>query len=269
MQSFKQYLTEAKIDFAPWHGTDPIVVKNELAKRYLKQFGWTDETLDEPRGQIKIEDELKNQFKSWSFNKNGTVTLRGTDIRIYKRFLLATPEGTKIPFQIQSANEVKFISDNLVSVWGAPLKCKVLNIYSEKLESLEHLNTTCERLVLKTPALKEFNCNVKANGLFIEALGMKTLTGIQKNVELSHYIGFYLHPKNIDNIKIESNILGLFQIKGGLNKVSCSYGPTAPENKTPLMKALEIVDKHFHSDKDIMDCREELVQEGLKEFARM
>jgi hypothetical protein len=149
------------------------------------------------------------------------------------------------------------------------MKCDHLEIMSDKLKTLEHLNPTIKNsLSLDTCNLTEFNCKVKANGLYLGSLGMTSLSGIQKHFELSDYINF--NCREGGHLKIDSHIMGVLLIKGGLKRLSCSFGVSAAvQREWSLVKATFIINKHLEGDKDVMECHEELTRAGLKEYAKL
>ena len=64
--------------------------------------------------------------------------------------------------------------------------------------------------------------------------------------------------------KITSHVLGLLRVKN----LDFIYAFTIA-NKDDNPKWLAIIDVHLRNGKDIMDCQEELIQAGLKEYAKL
>lgn len=63
---------------------------------------------------------------------------------------------------------------------------------------------------------------------------------------------------------ISSNVLGLLLIKG---LTDIDFDEKAMIFTTP--KWIPIIKKHFREGKDVMDCQEELIQAGYKDYARL
>lgn len=83
-----------------------------------------------------------------------------------------------------------------------------------------------------------------------------------------NYSKVHTFIKEVNNtLTIHSDYVG--PILGFLNikelKDVWQYGP----DELLLEKALKILNSHLKGDKDIMDCQEELIQKGCKEFAKL
>ena len=67
-------------------------------------------------------------------------------------------------------------------------------------------------------------------------------------------------------LSIKSNILGLLQI----NKLERVFIESNGQTANPdLYSACEIVTKYLQGSRDILDCQEELIDAGLKDFAKL
>ena len=279
MRNFRTFLAESKDTFAPWHETDPEKLKIDFMKRDLARFGWTEKSFE----QFDTPKKLEEKFDDWHkygdgnkgicFNNNGTITFKQTTIDVVPKWLIEESDGrTIIPFQIQSAKALKIWSNKLKSVWGAPLKCFSLTIQSNQLETLEHLNSIVQgSIVLKTPALKLFNCGAEAQSLWFGD-GVDSLANIHKAFTIHSHVGFTI-GKNVTKIP-KSNMLGLMLIKGGMKKVYFNVGGGASIKETdavfgPLMRVVKIINAHLLEDKDLLDCKEELMNSGYKEYAKL
>lgn len=94
-----------------------------------------------------------------------------------------------------------------------------------------------------------------ANSNFItslEGIGKKYLR------EINGYLSMYNNP-------LKSNVLGLMLIKN-IKSFQINYAPYRMDENIAA-KLQEIMNGHLRG--DIMECREELVQAGLKEFAKL
>ena len=75
---------------------------------------------------------------------------------------------------------------------------------------------------------------------------------------------------------IEKNILGLVTIKGLTNVIVFEPLLKFTFNNIPnfifredIERASRIINIHLQENRDIMDCQEELIQAGYKQFARL
>ena len=148
-----------------------------------------------------------------------------------------------IAFKLQS-----FLAENmhLTSLEGGPIECHSFNVLGNELTSLiggptkigftytvdENRLTSLEY----APVEVRF-CNARKNKI-------SSLTGIGRK-----YLKKCKILRMTDN-DLQSNILGLLLIKD-FEEMYCS-------NKASE-KALDIVWRHIHKDKDVMDCQEELI----------
>jgi len=79
------------------------------------------------------------------------------------------------------------------------------------------------------------------------------LKGIGKDysVEINGFL-------DIDRCPIKSHMLGILKIKK-LDRIHFNFN----------RKVRDIINKHLESDRDILACQEELIEAGLKEYARL
>ena len=71
---------------------------------------------------------------------------------------------------------------------------------------------------------------------------------------------------SLDWCPIKSHILGLMLIP----KLRGAYNESGGANPNDFSKAIVIVDKHLKSkERDVIDCQQELIEAGLKEFAQL
>lgn len=125
--------------------------------------------------------------------------------------------------------------DRLESLIGAPIEViKEVDLFEcKKLNSLEGIPKICHSYMRMSScdSFTSFN-NVH-----------KFITGINSI--------FYL-PESL-----ESNILGLLLIK----KLDFCTGLKAP--------VMDIMNRHLSSGKDVLECQEELIEKGFKEYAKL
>jgi hypothetical protein len=97
------------------------------------------------------------------------------------------------------------------------------------------------------------DCNIMGLNLqSLEGIGTKYFTEINGKLSLS--------------ASSQSNILGLLKIKN-LRGISLMTGDHFYTENSK--KAFSIVMKHFGQCSDIIDCQDELIEAGLKEFAKL
>ena len=146
MQSFRQYLTEAKDPdyFAPWHTKDPAQIETIL---WSRNSGFT-----------------TGKATGYTLNKDGTVSITVENAKFYGTRMKTADNKVVIPFKIKSARQMLTLGsgaiDNLSSLWGAPDKVGTLNVASKELDSLEHLFCDARGTIqLNTPKLTKIeNC---------------------------------------------------------------------------------------------------------------
>ena len=66
----------------------------------------------------------------------------------------------------------------------------------------------------------------------------------------------------IDGNPIKSHVLGLLLIKSLISVV-------ADTTSTFRMPAFDIINRHLEKDKDVLECQEELISSGFKEYAKL
>ena len=76
------------------------------------------------------------------------------------------------------------------------------------------------------------------------------------------------HLKEVDNIiSISHKYIGPILDFLNIKKLSLVY--QLGNSDLPLENALYIITKHLQGDRDILDCQEELIQAGLREYAKL
>lgn len=94
------------------------------------------------------------------------------------------------------------------------------------------------------------------------APGMTSLHDIENHFE-------YINERLILPNSIKSDILGVLKIKG-LQGISFRDEFSVTEDKVlSIHKVEKIVNKHLSKDKDIVECQEELIDNGFKDFANL
>ena len=135
----------------------------------------------------------------------------------------------------------------LTSLEGGPVECYRFSIENEVgvgLTSLEH-----------APMIVKGNFKATANSI-------TNLAGIGKDY-LKEVYGIIV----LDSNPLESNFLGLMRVKGLVMVKLCS--PPGEKLTTDKGYAETIINHYLLKGPDIMECQEELIQAGLKQFARL
>jgi hypothetical protein len=232
------------IEFAPWHIKD----KESLELLFNKQ-------------------NLSN-FSSCKFNKSGTVSIKSNEhFKITENMMLhdRNINGLVLPVQFQNllCSEFDIVAD-IISLWGMPSKVTGrINISSGMLKTAEHLNCNINGgIEFNTPELTKFDCNVRTDGLFINRIGFTNFSGWDKFFDVHNYILIGINcVQNFD-----SKILSLLKMK---NLKIINLSTLAKDEHIELDKSCKIVNKHLKSGRDILECQEELIENGYKEFAKL
>jgi hypothetical protein len=201
-------------------------------------------------------------------NKNGTVSFKG-QTTLTGSFMMDDEEGAKIPFKIQTAyKNFELKTDNLVSLCGMPDKVNGdLFLSSKKLKTLEHCTPIVGKsLYLDTPTLEEFNCKVQVkNILFLRELNMTGLSNLHKYFNCGTVtLGPNVAPK------ITHSMLSLILIPNLITVVQWGFQQVSSANNTPskIEQVCSIIRTSIGK-KDLLDVKEELMANGLKEYAKL
>ena len=246
MQNFKQYLTEANIDFAPWQHPD--------SEEYKK--------VEDHQICALVMDKIRR-------NKNGTVS---TSSENYKAKLVRIGNDYVLPVKYSSAKDfsISILSNGpgITSLWGFPDKVKdTLTIKSSMLETMDHLNTTAFDVFIQTPKLKEMgNSAINCYKLMLNDIGQVPLKEFVKHVKVDSFIDCH------SRVLYKKPILSIFKIAGTWKEIRCggrwiSQG-VEYDNPKELSQVMAIVNKHLKN-RDMLECQEELIDAGLKEYARL
>jgi len=247
-KSFKQYLNEAgAIDFAPWHIRDP-----DKLRRFL---------------------EGSNGYGSkCKANKDGTVNATSSDYAptgVYGD-IGGVGEGKKvIMVKFRRAKRFQVIStQRLESIWGVPDFCEYLAINCYHLDNLEHITPEVSgEIFINTANLKELKTGpVKCDELTIGNFGNYSI--------LKDWQEFQFKCNKV--ILYEAEVIKLLEHGGLLNlcRISKANGGktqffttgSLAQTFPKLWQALQIVNK---SNGDMLQCQDDLLEAGLKEFAKI
>ena len=254
MQSFKQFLTEGKSGFAPWHEQDV---------RKIHQLIYYAE------GAHRTKWNITNS--SYSINKNGTVSFKNEGISGAQLIGIGKiPDGVGFQFKYSKVNApmCKIYNNEITNLWGFPDKVKGnFEIISKSLKSLDHLISNVEdKLTIQCENLNDWgDSKINCDNLAINDLGSLGFKEMYKHIEVKIIIEII--PKYIEDLaSTGKGVLGLCRMK--LNPVTGAlpiHVKRGFDNFLNVNKVLDIVNKND----DIMDCQEELIQAGLTNYAKL
>jgi hypothetical protein len=203
--------------------------------------------------------------KDYVANKNGTVTFkRGTSPIIDDKFL--SKYDYELPFNISNADYITIIDSK--SCKGFPVKCTALIVKSEKITSLEALNTIAKEYVdLNIPNVKKFSGFIDTEVLSINSIGVNNFTNANKYINAETIVFDNIDPlgRRVP-IKIASNVLSFLKIPK-LQHIHIKQ--FAKDEGNEIDQVFSILNKHLQNDKDILECQEELITNGFKEYAKL
>lgn len=254
MQSFKQFLNEESGKFAPWHIRDHDKLVDFLANQLF--------TFRKDK-----EQELNNE--GYWIDKDGSVNYRvGDTLHILNKDLIEIPGGHGLPFKYSHVNvgpsSLYLTSDQITNLWGMPNTVNsTLEMECKNLKTLAHLNCKIsDTFIVDCESLETFDCDTSTRFLRIMDIGANTgwknfYRFFKVEKALAIYSKAILHQTN-------KGLLGLCNLDG--NPKIWLYDTYNSELGQSLEKSLDIIN---NSNRDIMDCREELVQAGFKEYAKL
>ncbi len=203
--------------------------------------------------------------KDYVANKNGTVTFkRGTFPVIDEKFL--SEYNYELPFNISNADYISII--NSKSCKGFPIKCTALIVRSENLTSLEGLNVIAKGYVdLNIPNVKELSGFIDTEVVSIYSIDIHNFTNVHKYINAETIVFDNVDPLGHRvPIKIASNVLSFLKIPK-LEHIHIKQ--FAKDEGNEIDQVFKILNKHLQNDKDILECQEELITNGFKEYAKL
>lgn len=235
MQNFKDYLKEAKSQFAPWQNPNETL---ESAKEYIRD------------GSIKQ-------------NKNGTFICRTTNLWIEPKRL---DDGrVVIPIKFSRVESIGFSDMDipLTTLEGRPdIVKESFYLSSENLKSLEDLSYNLRFIKIDCKKLNSFGtANIHCNQVWFDNIGSVSIREISKHFTINY--NFSVGPKSV----YKKPILSLFKVKGNWERVYLANNQldNKPEEiRKELKHVFNIINE---SNKDVMVCQEALIDAGLKDYA--
>ena len=243
MQNFKQFLKEAKIDFAPWQHPDSEEFKN-FDPDYI-----CSRQRDVKQNKNGSFSSNATSFIAWFTDHNGESVLPVKYATVKDFDTVATP------------------NTGVTSLWGFPDKVKnQLSIDSSLLQTMDHLHTDAYQVFIRTPKLKEMgNSSIKCSIVKISTIGDMPLKDFVKHINVDYSVYFniaYLYKRPL---------LSLLRMPGDWSYLS-HYKVTNhnldKQQIEEIESAIKIISKHLKS-KDILQCQEDLIDAGLKEYAKL
>lgn len=237
MQNFKQYLTEAKANFAPWQNPNETI---ESADDYI----------------FYIEGSIKQ-------NKNGTFTSRSKNLWVTPKKL---DDGrVVIPIKFSRVDSIGFreYGIQLTTLEGCPDIVKdSFTLHSEKLKSLEDLSYNLRFIKIDCKKLNSFGtANIHCNQVWFDNIGSVSIREIQKHFTIDY--NFSVSPDSV----YKKPILSLLKVKGNWQKVYVSGNQLEDKPKEVRQELKQVFTIINESNKDIIVCQEALIDAGLKDYA--
>jgi hypothetical protein len=244
MQNFKSFLLkeDIHINFAPWH----------------------------LRNRIEIEDAINadqsNNIGEFNILKGGSVDVMGVNT-IFEWHPKNDFNDEQLPFHFNKADSLTIVGYNLTNIWGAPTSALDLTLKCQKLKSLEHLEGRYADLELNCHDLEEFKCKVNASFVSINDCKIFNAKDFSKCFysDDSLYLNFGNHIA--EHVIVDTPLLSLLNAK---NFKRISYtGISANVKMHDLALTMSILTKHAKFGADILDCQEELITNGLRQYAKL
>ena len=235
MRSFKQFLKEDNtVSF--------LTDRDEIRQLLQKSFGGLegDDYLIDENGGVEL---LKPTFQIDSLNEHNLI----------QNGLLKIKFTKAINFFINS--------HSLEYLYGCPDECEQFSIASNSVKTLKGGPKKVKH-VYKVISFSRRSPLTSYEGIAEECITYRLFV---TNIKSLHNI--HKHIKKIDNLceisnQVKRNLLGFLKIKGPFSLICGVY------DGDPLWKAVKIVDKHL-GHRDLLACQEELIENGLEEYAQL
>ena len=217
----------------------------------FKQFLKENEELDADNTEGVLEELISkvplggNSFNYGLTSRNPVKVRIFGKLTIYSTFL----EDGVFPVPLDITSNITVNAKELSSFKNFPNKIAARS-FSTAFQSLQ----TCPLVTSLEGFANEVDGDVyfgKFPNLSLEGIGKKYLKIIKGTLTInSHYKG---------------PLLGLFLI----NYLDDFYREVSDDNSRELLDALRIIRRNFNGEKDILDCQEELITKGFKEYAKL
>lgn len=199
---------------------------------------------------ITNPDEIKKWLNRYELYENNDVmiasdgTTNAKSIYFSKNKLRFVNGGMVLPIQFGKCEYFSIDDCRLSTLKGSP------RIVTGDFTAVGNLITDLDG----APEEIGSSCNISKNP------NLTSLTGIHKHIK---YIGYDL----IISGTIKSSILGILMIKN-IKKVVL-WDPSNISKLDDMVAAVQILNKHNKGNRDILECQEEMINAGLKEYAKI
>ena len=204
-------------------------------------------------------DKDTSEFKVFTRNKDGTYNsvnrvITSSEFRNKKRF----------PIKMRNVKEI-FVMGDIEELWGFPDKAAFVDFdMCPNLKHINHIKTQIGVLSINLPNLESIEPNsITCDKLNVYDIGKIQLKDITKLITINSILAV-----SIGVIFRNRNVLSLCN----LPKTIHLYGfPPIGENLTvnhweEALKVIEIINRNRG---DILQCQEDLIDAGLKEYAKL
>ena len=255
-KTFKDFLTEAKIDFAPWQ----FKTADELSEFWNKNNR-------NPRTRYMYIYDFK-------WNKNGTVTPIKTSGYSFNNnnYVETTDGGLGLPVVINSGGKRPFrFSGDITNLQGFPLSTSGIDliIAAPKLENLNFVKANVSTAFINTPSITEWgDCKIEGKKLIFHDTGNIPYKGLEKHFP-TITISINFSKKEIP--KLEKGILAFFKIptKPKLFGIkNNTVGSHIPSND-PVLEAMTLYNLNVKEMTSLFDMQDLLIKNGFKKYARL
>jgi hypothetical protein len=206
---------------------------------------------------LKEDTQHKVEFVTeFSFNHNGTDYLTSSN-----KIDLAVEIGKKLKMT------ARFMGDTTID-FSVGVTLPNRHIDGPELETLQEKVNAIVQKSIKSFQMEVEHCqsHVLANGIpkfeidyemvIVYVKPGDTFSGIEKIITLSKEMHFN-HCRNV-----KGNVLSLL-------KLNTSDLSLFSDDGSGDLEWITIVEKHFNGDKDVLECQEELIEAGYKEYAKL
>lgn len=256
MQNFKEYLLETKkTPFAPWQPQDKETTFYALAKMLNKA----------PLIMSNVE---------YRINKSGSITMTNDSISGWKfppNAIIETPTGYGFGMKWQSVQAKGAIlqSGIITDLQGiAQTFYGDFEIVSDSIQTFKNFHSDItNQFKIFCPKVNDLaDCQIKCSSLSLKDIGFLNVKDLADHIKVDWYIEFYEHFFNVLKNK---GLLGLlkFDFKGSHHQNSKRFGVLGDINLTG--KYGQIIKIINANREDLLDCQEELISQGYKDYAKL
>jgi hypothetical protein len=236
-----------KVNFAPWHIQDPIEVEKLLLQG-------------------------SSYYSGWKVNKDGTVNCNSEKYSPISAYGDNKDDNNLIKIKYRRAKNFSIVNNNLSSLWGCPDICSLsFELFCSNIKTLEHLPVEIgSKLLIFCPSLEQLNTvPVNCGSISFNNLGNFDILKRWKEIEIyphgSKVISFgvkeieKMENKGLLNLCLLSEKIGNNELKYFVHSVHTQHFPI-------IQQAFNIISKYSS---DILECQEQLITNGLRQYAKI